>query len=290
MAITLSIVRADIYHIVEGYTVMLSQHNGGTPDFASLWADQGERKKLDVFYREAIADLEQALTRYLRSTTATFALTQEGNDYTLTIYPSALWPEQRLSGLLGNHVQNYLVHAVLAGWLNDFPGLQAPDYAAMGAGDLASIESLLLYRVFDFAEAERGGDIAKPSPEEGGTAAGERTADSDKPDASGEYGAAGERTADSAKPDASGEYGAAGERTADSAKPDASGEYGKAGERTADSSKPDASGEYGKAGERKADDVVKSGGGGSGYGGSRRQDNAWVRICRCGDVNWGKIE
>ena len=233
MAIVINISRSDVMHVVEGYTVMLSQHNGGSPDFVSLWASSGERKKLDLYYREAIADLEQALVTYLKQSTATFVLTEEGSDYTLTIKPSTYWPETRVMGLLGNHVQNYLVHTVLAGWLGDFAGIQAPDYSAMAVGDLASIQSLLQFRAFDFAEVERAGDTDKAIAEAEGSGASERSGDTNK----------------------------------------------------------DLSTLADYSGQARVEDESKGGSDGSGTGGDARQrDNAYVRICRCGDVNWAKRE
>ena len=233
MAIVINISRSDVMHVVEGYTVMLSQHNGGSPDFVSLWASAGERKKLDLYYREAIADLEQALVTYLKQSTATFVLTEEGSDYTLTIKQSTYWPETRVMGLLGNHVQNYLVHTVLAGWLGDFAGIQAPDYSAMAVGDLASIQSLLQFRAFDFAEVERAADTDKAIAEAEGSGATERKADTNK----------------------------------------------------------DLSTLADYSGQARVEDESKGGSDGSGTGGDARQrDNAYVRICRCGDVNWAKRE
>ena len=252
MAIVINISRSDVMHVVEGYTVMLSQHNGGSPDFVSLWASAGERKKLDLYYREAIADLEQALVTYLKQSTATFVLTEEGSDYTLTIKPSTYWPETRVMGLLGNHVQNYLVHTVLAGWLGDFAGIQAPDYSAMAVGDLASIQSLLQFRAFDFAEAERAADTNKAIAEVEGSGASERAADTDKAIAEAEDSGASERAGDTDK---------------------------------------DLSTLADYFGQARVEDESKGGSDGSGTGGDARQrDNAYVRICRCGDVNWAKRE
>ena len=252
MAIVINISRSDVMHVVEGYTVMLSQHNGGSPDFVSLWASASERKKLDLYYREAIADLEQALVTYLKQSTATFVLTEEGSDYTLTIKPSTYWPETRVMGLLGNHVQNYLVHTVLAGWLGDFAGIQAPDYSAMAVGDLASIQSLLQFRAFDFAEAERAADTNKDIAEAEGSGASERKADTDKTIAEAEGTGTSERSGDTDK---------------------------------------DLSTLADYSGQARVEDESKGGSDGSGTGGDARQrDNADVRICRCGDVNWAKRE
>ena len=271
MAIVINISRSDVMHVVEGYTVMLSQHNGGSPDFVSLWASAGERKKLDLYYREAIADLEQALVTYLKQSTATFVLTEEGSDYTLTIKQSTYWPETRVMGLLGNHVQNYLVHTVLAGWLGDFAGIQAPDYSAMAVGDLASIQSLLQFRAFDFAEVERAADTDKAIAEAEGSGATERKADTNKAIAEVEGTGTSERKADTDKAIAEAEGSGATERKADTNK--------------------DLSTLADYSGQARVEDESKGGSDGSGTGGDARQrDNAYVRICRCGDVNWAKRE
>ena len=290
MAIVINISRSDVMHVVEGYTVMLSQHNGGSPDFVSLWASSGERKKLDLYYREAIADLEQALVTYLKQSTATFVLTEEGSDYTLTIKPSTYWPETRVMGLLGNHVQNYLVHTVLAGWLGDFAGIQAPDYSAMAVGDLASIQSLLQFRAFDFAEVERAGDTDKAIAEAEGSGASERAADTNKDIAEAEGSGASERAADTNKAIAEAEGSGASERAADTNKAIAEAEGSGASERSGDTDK-DLSTLADYSGQARVEDESKGGSDGSGTGGDARQrDNAYVRICRCGDVNWAKRE
>ena len=57
-----------------------------------------------------------------------------------------------------NQIQNYLVHAILAGWLSDFPDMNHTDYASMGANDLEAIKEVLLKKDFSFAEAERTAD------------------------------------------------------------------------------------------------------------------------------------
>lgn len=156
--ITVTIQRSAIYHIAEGISVSISQHNGGTPTYEQLWASPDESKKLDIYYREAISDLERQLTRWLQQASGQFDLTQNGTDYTLTLSVSRFWPK-RLQGLLENKVQDYLVHAVTAGWLNDFAGLELKqDYKAMAGQDLLDIRSVIYKRDYSFRTGYRNED------------------------------------------------------------------------------------------------------------------------------------
>ena len=142
--------------VVEGLTATIAQHNPDV-DFQSIWASDGEEAKLDIYYREAITDLETFLARFSSSTTQQFDLQALADDFSITIKTLASWPP-RLSGVLTNQIQNYLVHAILAGWLSDFPDMNHTDYAGMGASDLDAIKEILLKKDFSFAEAERKAD------------------------------------------------------------------------------------------------------------------------------------
>lgn len=142
--------------VVEGLSATIAQHNPEV-DFQTVWASDGEEAKLDIYYREAITDLENFLARFSSSTTRQFDLQALADDFTITIKTLASWPP-RLSGVLTNQIQNYLVHAILAGWLSDFPDMNHTDYASMGASDLEAIKEVLLKKDFSFAEAERTAD------------------------------------------------------------------------------------------------------------------------------------
>lgn len=156
--ITVSIQRSKIYSIAEGISVSISQHNGGTPTYEQLWASADEARKLDIYYREAISDLERHLTEWISNTSEQFDLTQDGTDYTLTLNVNRYWPP-RLQGLLTNKIQDYLVHAVTAGWLNDFTGLEIKqDYQAMASQDLADIRGIIYKRDFSFPTSYRRED------------------------------------------------------------------------------------------------------------------------------------
>lgn len=154
--ITIKIVKKSVMGVVEGLSATIAQHNPEV-DFQTVWASDGEEAKLDIYYREAITDLENFLARFSSSTTRQFDLQALADDFTITIKTLASWPP-RLSGVLTNQIQNYLVHAILAGWLSDFPDMNHTDYASMGASDLEAIKEVLLKKDFSFTEAERTAD------------------------------------------------------------------------------------------------------------------------------------
>ena len=151
--ITIKIIKKSVMGVVEGLTATIAQHNPEV-DFQTVWASDGEEAKLDIYYREAITDLENFLARFSSSTTQQFDLQALADDFSITIKTLVSWPP-RLSGVLTNQIQNYLVHAILAGWLSDFPDMTHTDYASMGASDLDAIKEILLKKDFSFAEAER---------------------------------------------------------------------------------------------------------------------------------------
>ena len=154
--ITIKIVKKSVMGVVEGLSATIAQHNPEV-DFHTVWASDAEEAKLDIYYREAITDLENFLARFSSSTTQQFDLQALADDFTITIKTLASWPP-RLSGVLTNQIQNYLVHAILAGWLSDFPDMNHTDYASMGASDLEAIKEVLLKKDFSFAETERTAD------------------------------------------------------------------------------------------------------------------------------------
>ena len=154
--ITIKIVKKSVMGVVEGLSATIAQHNPEV-DFQTVWASDGEEAKLDIYYREAITDLENILARFSSSTTQQFDLQALADDFSITIKTLVSWPP-RLSGVLTNQIQNYLVHAILAGWLSDFPDMNHTDYASMGASDLDAIKEILLKKDFSFAEAERKAD------------------------------------------------------------------------------------------------------------------------------------
>lgn len=154
--ITIKIIKKSVMGVVEGLSATIAQHNSDV-DFQSVWASDAEEARLDIYYREAITDLENFLARFSSSTTQQFDLQALADDFSITIKTLVSWPP-RLSGVLTNQIQNYLVHAILAGWLSDFPDMNHTDYASMGASDLEAIKEILLKKDFSFAEAERKAD------------------------------------------------------------------------------------------------------------------------------------
>mgnify|MGYP007031466032 CR=1 FL=1 len=154
--ITIKIIKKSVMGVVEGLSATIAQHNPEV-DFQSVWASDAEEARLDIYYREAITDLENFLARFSSSTTQKFDLQALADDFSITIVTLAAWPP-RLSGVLSNQIQNYLVHAIIAGWLSDFPEMAHTDYAGMGASDLDAIKEILLKKDFNFAEVERKAD------------------------------------------------------------------------------------------------------------------------------------
>lgn len=154
--ITINIIKKSVMGLVEGISATIAQHNPEV-DFQTVWASDGEEAKLDIYYREAITDLENFLARFSSSTTQQFDLQALADDFSINIKTLVSWPP-RLSGVLTNQIQNYLVHAILAGWLSDFPDMNHTDYASMGASDLEAIKEVLLKKDFCFAEAARTAD------------------------------------------------------------------------------------------------------------------------------------
>ena len=154
--ITIKIIKKSVMGVVEGLSATIAQHNPEV-DFQTVWASDGEEAKLDIYYREAITDLENFLARFSSSTTQKFDLQALADDFSINIVTLASWPP-RLSGVLSNQIQNYLVHAIIAGWLSDFPDMAHTDYASIGASDLDAIKEILLKKDFSFAEDERKAD------------------------------------------------------------------------------------------------------------------------------------
>lgn len=242
---------------VEMLSVTIAQH-GTNISFEQMWASEGDRQKLDHWYRTAIGDLEQVMMKWMLQSSAQFDLQADGTDYSITLKLDNRW-NRKLTGLVGNKIQEYIVHSIIAGWLSDFGEVQAPDYLTIAAGDITSLESIILYREFAFAETTRqsGADAQKPSDEEVATPAGERGADTDKPiEESGAFSPSGRgsdtskptdetvattpssRQSDSSKPTVDDIAPAEGNRSSDEAKPVDEAVVSPAGERGSDTSKP----------------------------------------------------
>ena len=248
--------------VVEGLTATIAQHNPEV-DFQTIWASDSEEGKLDIHYREAITDLESFLSRFTSATSGLFDLQALAEDYVITIRTHSNWPP-RLSGVLSNQIQNYLVHAIMAGWLSDFPDIKTADYGGMGAKDLDDIKELLLKKDFRFAEEARHQDGEEKNGAErialargkddshkqgNGAAVGERSSDAEVKEGNGA--AVGERSSDS---EVKVENGAAVvERSSDA---EAKVENGASvGERSSDAEMKEGNGA--SVGERSSDSEVK---------------------------------
>lgn len=160
--IKINVSKKSVMGLVEGLTATIAQHNPDV-DFQTIWASDSEEPKLDIYYREAINDLENELFKFSSSTTQLFDLQALADDFSMTVRTLAYWPS-RLSGLLTNQIQNYLVHAIMAGWLSDFSEIPHADYSTMGVSDLQTIKELLLKRELNFAEAARNTDNTTKEP------------------------------------------------------------------------------------------------------------------------------
>lgn len=154
--ITINIIKKSVMGLVEGISATIAKHNPEV-DFQTMWASDSEEPVLDIHYREAITDLENFLARFTSETSGLFDLQAVADDFSLSIRTMSNWPP-RLSGVLSNLVQNYLAHAMVAGWLSDFPDIKTTDYAGMGASDLDAIKGILLKKDFCFREVARAAD------------------------------------------------------------------------------------------------------------------------------------
>lgn len=154
--ITINIIKKSVMGLVEGISATIAKHNPEV-DFQTIWASDSEEPVLDIHYREAITDLENFLARFTSETSGLFDLQAQADDFSISIRTMSNWPP-RLSGVLSNLVQNYLAHAMVAGWLSDFPDIKTTDYAGMGASDLDAIKGILLKKDFCFKEVARHGD------------------------------------------------------------------------------------------------------------------------------------
>lgn len=157
MDIKFNIVRTAVMAKVEGLTVMLSEHNPGIP-FETLWASAGDQGKLDLYYKEAISDLEDSLKRWIKQSSSQFDILATGKDYTITLrVPCNAAVVGRLNGLLANKIQDYFCHAILSYWLADLPegAPVKPDYLDITSSDITAILDLLNTRDLDATAGAR---------------------------------------------------------------------------------------------------------------------------------------
>ena len=255
MEIRIDIERASVLGIVEGLSATIAQHNGGEPSFDALWASDAESAKLDIWWRDGATDLEERLTKWSTSTTGQYVLQASGGDLQLELDTDDRWSE-RLTGLLSNKVQQYMIHVVMVGWLSDFKDVVAPDYKAMAASDLMSVQNILLYRELTFEEFARKSDVEKETSDAGGIDVEARKTDVEK-----ETGDAGGLDVEARKTDVEKETGDAGGVDGEARKTDVEKETGDAGGLDVEARKTDVEKETGDAGgmdgEARKTDVEK---------------------------------
>lgn len=174
--ITINIIKKSVMGLVEGISATIAKHNPEV-DFQTIWASDSEEPVLDIHYREAITDLENFLARFTSETSGLFDLQAQADDFSISIRTMSNWPP-RLSGVLSNLVQNYLAHAMVAGWLSDFPDIKTTDYAGMGASDLDAIKGILLKKDFCFREVAR--HVDEELKEDSERSASERSTDRER--------------------------------------------------------------------------------------------------------------
>lgn len=155
--VSVTVTKLNVLGVVEGISVMLAQHNGGSPTFEELWASESESPKLDIYYREALNDLETQLRKFSSSNITDFVLDVSAQDVTISFKPVSYW-DSRLQNLLSNKVKEFLVHSVIGGWLSDFPEFAHPDYLSLAADDIQAINDILLERKFGFKGDKRADD------------------------------------------------------------------------------------------------------------------------------------
>lgn len=213
--ITITITRSQILHIVEGISATIGQHNnGGATAWQALWASASESPKLDIWWREAIADLELAVNKWAQSTSSQFNLLQDGSDYTITLDPGERW-SSKLSGLLANKIQSFMVHYVVSGWLSDFKDVQSPDYQEMAAQDIKDIAYILVRRNLDTEASARHEDTQTKEDDTGSESGDSRHADTDTKEGDTDDPTSGTRHADADTKEDSSEDASGGARRGD---------------------------------------------------------------------------
>ena len=211
-----------VMNIVEGISVIIAQNNGESSSFEQMWASKDDRSKLDIYYREAIGDLENNLTKWLAQSNVQFSMNPgyEADDYILYLTMPRFWPV-KLTGLFGNKIQDYMVHSVVAGWLNTFAGLTVKaDYATMAGQDLQDVREILEKRAFYFEDSNRQADPKEKPTENAGSAVNRQADPKERPNENA--GSASSRMDDKRKGDGDGEGPNAGMRNIDNAHKDKS--------------------------------------------------------------------
>lgn len=178
--VCVTVTKLNVLGVVEGISVMLAQHNGGSPTFEELWASESESPKLDIYYREALNDLETQLRKFSSSDITDFVLDVSAQDVTISFKPVSYW-DSRLQNLLSNKVKEFLVHSIIGGWLSDFPEFAHPDYLSLAADDIQAINDILLERKFGFKGDKRAADAKTKDDASSNRDTEKRISDEEKP-------------------------------------------------------------------------------------------------------------
>lgn len=178
--VCVTVTKLNVLGVVEGISVMLAQHNGGSPTFEELWASESESPKLDIYYREALNDLETQLRKFSSSNITDFVLDVSAQDVTISFKPVSYW-DSRLQNLLSNKVKEFLVHSIIGGWLSDFPEFAHPDYLSLAADDIQAINDILLERKFGFKDDKRADDAKTKDDASSNRDTEKRISDEEKP-------------------------------------------------------------------------------------------------------------
>jgi hypothetical protein len=274
MNVTITIEREKVLQIVEGLSATIAQHNAGVPTFEQLWASESERRKLDIWWRDAANDLEDNLKKWLTDTTPGYDLSTAATDYSLTLNPGDYW-STKLTGLLKNRLQYYFVHSVMAGWLGDFTEVNAPNYGDLAMSDLKGILNVMNFRELAFEGEVHREDTEEKAATESLHTGESRREDTDGKDGDGHGGSGESRREDEDEKD-DGEHGGSGESKREDTEEKAATESLPTGESRRGDTEEKAATESLPTGEsRRGDTEGKDGGGHGGSGESRRGDTEW---------------
>ena len=188
--------RGSVLGTVEGITATMALHSGLPME--KLWASAGDSAKLDIWWKEGVTALETALKRWLKAGSGPHDLLAAGDDCALTLEGSDRW-NVRLTGVLTNRMQEYLVYRVTAGWLRDMPETAdaAARYVTAGEEALSAVLRLLAEQRLTVQDSARAADDdAHRVPEPVACASGRHADDDDLCGASAGSGQASARTAD----------------------------------------------------------------------------------------------
>lgn len=155
--VDIEISKTMVLKLVEALSVNIGRKNPGV-DFETLWASEGDEKLLDIYYKEAVTDLENMLKKWILDTSDKIDVNEYVDDeYVLHLGLSDKWPE-RLKDLLDSKVQEYLAHATLAGWVSCLANLEIGSYKEIATTDIDTIISIITRLEAESQGRSRHGD------------------------------------------------------------------------------------------------------------------------------------